>query len=397
MTKIGKFFKKLKNLNTKNIIQADTTNISITSKQPKIGRLKTTKFKFNYGNLEFGVFCVLVSYGLYKISAYRDIYSETTRLIAAGIATHIVVDIVTYLGDKINTKVKVDTFYVKKEPIKTDLNFYFEKKFLHFSETKQVKRIRTTSLGNYLGDLHFRGLQATMVFVVINSTLFYGFYKNIKAFLSEKLNIKGFPNFFLSAAISQFIAMLFAFPLENIKTRMQASNFSYDSFFKYYKKLFKGKPTNVIYKNIKIEYSGFVSHLLLYVVYESVTFAIYESIMKMKYFNKLFASEEEHKEKHIELNDKHNDKHNVKHRDVNMYLVLFAGAISGLISAIVTNPIDVYQINKQINPKFNLNMLDRRNIMTGMKERIIFVTFLNITTFLFLEFIGPKYYNVSLE
>jgi hypothetical protein len=378
MRKWVKFFKNLKNL--KKLAIFDKYFLR-TSKKSYIEKSKLTKPQklFTLGNIEFSLFFSSVIFMLYYLHKNRQNYNETVRLVAAGITSHIIVDIVTYIGDKINTKVKVESFYIKKL-VSKDLNYFFDRKFLHFQRGKQLKRQRTLnqkSLGNYLGDLHFRGIQAAMVFVVINSIVFYGLYKNLKHFFKESLGIEGFPNFFISAGISQFAAMIFAFPLENIKTRMQASNFSYDSLFKYYRKLIKGKPMNIVASNIKNEYSGFVSHLLLYVVYESVTFGIYESMMKLKLFGEA---------------DKSSNTH-----EVNYYAVVVASCLSGLIAAVVTNPIDVYQINKQINPKFSTSQLNRWNILTGMKERIIFITFLNLATFLSLESIGPKYYDVRLE
>jgi hypothetical protein len=219
-----------------------------------------------------------------------------------------------------------------------------------------------------------KGVQAAMGSTVVGNLIFYGLYKNIKNWLKENLHIEGFFNFFISAGIAQSIAMIFYFPLENIKTRMQASNFNYDSFYIYYKKLLKGKPLHVKINNMKAEYSGFSSNLLLYVVFESVTFSIYESIMKLSYFKQFQKCEE-----------------------VNFYAVFLASITSGLIAAIVTNPIDVYQINKQINPNFKTSQMNRSNILTGMKETIILVTFANLLTFISLEYIGQKFYDVRIE
>jgi hypothetical protein len=395
MRKWVKFFKNLKSLKKLSIFNKYFLRTSKKSYLEKPFFIKTNFKIFTAGNIEFSIFFSSVIFWLYYLHKNIHKYNETVRLVAAGITTHILVDFATYIGDKINTKVKVESFYIKKT-VHKDINYFFDKTFLHFKKNKLFKRHRhlnQKSLGTYLGDLHFRGLQAAMVFVVINSILFYGLYKNLKHFIKENFNIDGFFNFFLAAGIAQFVAMVFAFPLENIKTRMQASNFSYDSLFKYYKKLIKGKPMNVIVSNFKNEYSGFVSHLLLYVVYESVTFGIYESMMKLKIFKKEKgeAGSNNEGEGHSEIAP-HHDIH-----EVNFYAVVIASCLSGLIAAIVTNPIDVYQINKQINPKFSTSQLNRWNILTGMKERIIFITFLNLITFLSLESIGPKYFDVRLE
>jgi hypothetical protein len=375
MRKLEKFLKNLKKLKkyhtfTKYFL--DQSNIS--NKQLNFNsKFITNTFNKNF---EFILFFSGVGIGLFSIYKFKKQLNETPRLIAAGIATHIIVDFITYLGDKINTKVKVDYFYQKKNLIAKDINYYFEKKFSHHEVggIKRKRKIAQTTLGLYLGDFHFRGIQAAMMFIVLNSIIFFGLYKNVKNYLKEKFNLHGFNNFFLAAAFSQFWAMLVAFPLENIKTRMQASNFNYDSLYKYYKKLIVGKSYNHIYLNLKNEYSGFVSHLVLFVVYESVTYAIYESLMKLGHNG----------------DDNHEEK-------VDMQRVLIASSISGLISAVVTNPIDVYQINKQVNPKFTLNQLTLENIFLGMKERIYFITFLNISTFVFLESIGPKLFNIRIE
>jgi hypothetical protein len=331
------------------------------------------------GNIEFVLIFSSVCLGLYYIHKNIKSFSDTTRLIGAGIATHLVVDSITYLGDKINTKVKTESFYVKKDlSTNKHINYFFDKKFSHFNQNKKLKRIRNTglkTLGPYLREFHLKGIQAAMVFATINSFVFYGLYKNLKYFFKDKLGLDGFSNFFLSAATAQFFAMVVAFPLENMKTRMQASNFNYESFYKYYSNIIRGKPWPVISANLKNEYSGFISHLILYVVYESLTFSIYETLMKIKMFKST-----------------NNDSH-----DMNIRQVLIASAMSGLVSAIITNPIDVYQINKQINPKYSIKQLNKENIMLGLKERIYFITFLNICTFVFLETLGPKYFDVHLE
>ena len=228
-----------------------------------------------------------------------------------------------------------------------------------------------------------------MVFLVFNSAIFYGSYKNIKFYLKEKLKIEGFMNFFLSAGISQFIAMLFAFPLENMKTRMQASNFNYETILKYYYNLVKTrKQRNKSLKDLmKIEYSGFFSHLLLYVVYESVTFGIYESMVK--YLAKK-NNGNINEEGNLDLIENNRHTKNFGH-------IFLASGISGVVSAIITNPIDVYQINKQINPNFSIKKLDMNNSLAGLKERIILITLVNLCTFMFLETIGPGLFNVHLE
>jgi hypothetical protein len=350
-------------------------------------------FKFRYKNIrsffiknfEFNLFCVWLGIGLYYTYKQNKNYSETIRLISAGIATHVVVDIITYVGDKINTKVKVDSFKKKKKSSGKGVDIYFEDKFSHNKLAKKRKRNAKYGLNGYLRDISFRGLQAAIIFVTINSIVFYGLYKNIKFFLKEKFGWEGSVNFFMAAGISQLFAMMIAFPLENIKTRMQASNFNYNSLFSYYKNLIYGKPLDVVISNIKNEYSGFVSHLILYVVYESITFGIYETLMKLKKTKNTqsVSSSPQMEEKEI--------------HEVDFSRVILASVISGLVAAVVTNPIDVYQINKQINPKFSVNQLNKENIMYGMKERIYFITLLNLITFIFLESIGPKYYRVRLE
>jgi hypothetical protein len=398
MKKWDKLLKNLKSLKKSTTLALRTSKVSYLEKKhlitPKAEGFSWQKI---YGNIEFAIFGGIVGLSLYYINKNKKTLSETTRLIAAGIATHIVVDCLTYLGDKINTKVKVEKFVKIIKPLR-DVNYFFKKKFSHFEQNKQVKRKRSLkqkNLGHFISEFHFRGIQSAMVFVVINSIFFYGFYKNVKSFLREKFNIHGFANFFISAGIAQGIALIFAFPLESVKTRMQASSFTYDSFYLYYKKLIKGKPLNVIYSNFQNEYSGFFSHLVLYVVYESVTFGIYESMMKIKMFNK---NKEEFAQEENEIQSPRNEhqNHHNDHESINFFQVFVASTVSGFISAIITNPIDVYQINKQVNPKFNILQLNRENILTGMKERIIFITFLNLCTFFCLETLGP-YYNVRLE
>jgi hypothetical protein len=202
MRKLNKFFKHLKKLKKYHIFTKYFLRHSKFSYIEKKQITNKSSSKYNYiGNLEFAIFFASVGIILFYIHKNTKHFSETTRLVAAGISTHIVVDFITYLGDKINTKVKVESFYKKKDVTLTkDVNYYFDKKYSHFKENKKVKRKRNLgqkSLGHYLGEFHFRGIQAAMVFVTINSIIFYGLYKNLKQFLKEKFGLNGFSNFFL--------------------------------------------------------------------------------------------------------------------------------------------------------------------------------------------------------
>jgi len=333
----------------------------------------------NRGNIEFLIFSSVVGLGLYYIHRNKENFGESTKLAAAGITTHVLVDIFTYSLDHINTKAKIDYFFTKKniESGVKNIDYYFNKKYNKFKSSISPKQKTTFDLKNSIrmmkNKIELRGIQSALVFLVFNSAVFYGLYKNLKKFLSEKLHIEGFANFFLSAGLAQFAAMMAAFPLENMKTRMQASNFHYESIYKYYYKIIvnRGQQKKTLFGVFKKEYSGFFSHLLLYVIYESVTFGIYESMIKSL------------------SKDPHGDK-KISH-------ILLASTTSGLVAAVVTNPVDVYQINKQINPKFSYKQLSPTNSLAGLKERIFLITLVNMTTFLFLETIGPKVFGVYLE
>lgn len=393
--KLFNSFKKLKKINLFSKYFIHRSKISYLNKNQAVPA--HSKKLTNKGNMEFLIFSSIVGLTLFYIHRNRHYYNETVRLAAAGITTHVIVDFLTYMSDKINTKAKIEYFYLKKNiPANisknlNEINHYFNKKFVHFKPTTTPKKRKNLnfkkSINNFISKFQLRGIQSAMVFLVFNSAIFYGSYKNIKFYLKEKLNIEGFMNFFLSAGISQFIAMLFAFPLENMKTRMQASNFNYETILKYYYNLIKTrKQRNKSLKDLlKIEYSGFFSHLLLYVVYESVTFGIYESMIK-------HLSDKTHV-------DSEGNSGSIEHNrnEKNFGHILLASGVSGIISAIITNPIDVYQINKQINPKFSIKKLDMNNSLAGLKERIILVTLVNLCTFMFLETIGPGLFNVHLE
>lgn len=403
--KVFNSFKKLKRLNffSKYSIHRSKISYLNTNQSVTLQNRKTT----NKGNIEFFLFSSVVGLTLFLIHKKKDYLNETIRLAAAGVATHVIVDFLTYMSDKINTKAKIEYFYLKKN-IPTNLsknfseiNYYFNKKFVHFKpQATQPKKKRKEmnfkkSIGTFFQKLQLRGIQSAMVFLVINSILFYGCYKNIKFYLKEKLNIEGFYNFFLSAGLSQFFALSVAFPLENMKTRMQASNFNYETILKYYYNIFRNrKQKNKTIKDlIKIEYSGFFSHLLLYVVYESVTFGIYESMIKY-----LSKSDNEINNNHsVEINNTELDNTHFHRKEKNFSHIILASGISGVISAVLTNPIDVYQINKQINPKFSIKKLDLKNSFAGLKERVLLVTLVNLCTFIFLETIGPRWFDVELE
>ena len=368
------------NTNSKTIIKSLK---HISSKKTRLKQISlkqnenplTKKFKKYHiqGNIEFYSIFGLICYGVYYTSKHKEKFNDTIRLISAGISTHLLVDFITYWGDRLNTTVKIEKFYIIKKLRSAELDKLFNDKFL-FTKKLRKRNISKSNLGHFDSKLNYRGIQSASIYVIINSIIFYGLYKNIKFYLKENLHITGFLNFFISAGIAQFVSMIFAFPMENIKTRMQASNFQYDSFFNYYKKIIVGRSYKGIFFNLKREYSGFFSHLVLYVLYESVTFSIYECCIKFL----------------------HKEKAN-SHETIPFTSVLFGGLVSGLIAAIVTNPIDVYQINKQINPNFQLSQITFRNSFIGLRERIGFILLVNFTTFYFLERIGPAYFDVRIE
>jgi hypothetical protein len=342
-----------------------------------------SKVFYNKGNIEFLIFSTIVGFGLFYVHKNKEKFGENTKLASTGILTHVLVDFLTYNLDKLNTKAKIDYFFINKNinisnGIK-DIHYYFNKKYVLFKSSISPKKKTSSfdlenSLKDFRNKLELRGIQSAMVFLVFNSAIFYGLYKNLKNFLSEKFHIVGFSNFFLSAGLAQFVAMMIAFPLENMKTRMQASNFHYESIYKYYYKMLVVKrrlEKKTLLDVLKLEYSGFFSHLLLYVIYESITFGIYESLICK-------LSKDPHEEKKFSH-------------------IIYASVLSGLVAAVLTNPVDVYQINKQINPNFSYKQLNFHNSLAGLKERTKLITFVNLTTFLFLETLGPKLFGVHLE
>ena len=343
------------------------------------------KTKGILGHFEFFFFFGSLSAGLYYISKNNDYYSETSRLIATGIASHLIVDFLTYFADKINTEVKVESFKPARTKPKDYISAYFKKEILNESNSSR-RKVNQSLLGHYFNT--YKGIQSGVIYLTFNSLFFYALYKNLKYELREKCGIVGFSNFFLSAGLAQLIAMTFSFPMENIKTRMQASNFNYDSISGYYKKLVIKKPMNVVLANVKKEYSGFFSHLTLYAIFEAFAFSTYETIMEYMNKNDIYSN------KNIDI-EQINNKHHVK--EASTYQIIIASAISGVVAGVITNPIDVYQINKQMNPSFSMKELNIINIFVGVKERVYYILLMNVLTFYFLEKIGPRYFNVRLE
>ena len=248
--------------------------------------LNSKRSKEKLGHFEFYSFITVLTGGLFYISRKKEKFSETTRLISCGIVTHLLVDFITYSGDLKNTKVKVESFRPAK--VKGFLaNLLFKGKYLFDQKSSRKREYKRTLMKNYQNS--YRGIQSAFVYLTFNSILFYGCYKNFKRFLSEQLNIHGFLNFATSAAVAQVIAMSFSFPLEVMKTRMQVSSKTYTTLIGYYKNLIVKKPYKEAVNNIKKEYSGFSSHLLLYVVYEALTFGVYESLIDYFRDNKIMS------------------------------------------------------------------------------------------------------------
>lgn len=419
------------------------------------------------GKLEFFAVQGTIISCLCVVSHNKDYLSDTIRLISAGVATHLFVDILTYVVDMINTKVKVESLKPKAAKPFFAANL-FKNKFIY-------NKIKTTP-GKYQSIFQslnsYQGINSAIMYLTLNSIFFYGLYKNLKHKLSEDYNIHGFVNFFVSAAFAQLVAMTFSFPLENLKTRIQVSTFKYSTIIEYYQDLFIKNKKLKLHQKIKKEYSGFFSHLGLYVLYEAFTFGIYESLIeyfkkhgimsdritpdiskntkinisnnesKPEYNYNLDLSREQYDEniskyeanflysdidqalsKHTINNlnlyseeefipnnvysidtkvKKHHSKEKTHHSSneivkPNLKQILTASGISGIVSAIITNPIDVYQINKQVNPGFSLKEINMSNMFVGLKERVFFLFICNTLTFLFLENVGPKYFDIALE
>lgn len=88
---------------------------------------------------------------------------------------------------------------------------------------------------------------------------------------------------------------------------------------------------------------------------------------------------------------------NEERKQADLGNILLASGLSGIIAGLFTNPIDVYQINKQMNPNFHLRELSLRSLFLGVKIRVLYILIGNILMFYFLERIGCNYFNVKIE
>ena len=156
-----------------------------------------SKVFYNKGNIEFLIFSCVVGLGCFYIHKNQEKYGESTKLAAAGITTHVLVDVFTYSLDKLNTKAKIDYFYTKKhiESGVKSIDYHFNKKYGFFKSAFTPKKKKNAfdlenSLKKMRNKLELRGIQSAMVFLVFNSAVFYGLYKNLKRFLSENFHIE---------------------------------------------------------------------------------------------------------------------------------------------------------------------------------------------------------------
>jgi len=183
--KLFNSFKKLKKINLFSKYFIHRSKISYLNTTQVIS--PQSKKLTNRGNLEFLIFSSIVGLTLFYIHKNKHKYNETVLLAAAGITSHVVVDFATYMCDKINTKAKIEYFYKKKNiPANisknfTDINYYFNKKFVHFKPVSTPKKRKDInfkkSIGNFLSKFQLRGIQSAMVFLVFNSAIFYDLIK----------------------------------------------------------------------------------------------------------------------------------------------------------------------------------------------------------------------------
>ncbi|CAX63916.1 hypothetical protein PFAG_00638 [Plasmodium falciparum Santa Lucia] len=214
---------------------------------------------------------------------------------------------------------------VIKNYIQYNNNISFDKKYIvkKITKKKKNKLIKFNSFyyqtfkniyNNYGIKAIYRGLVSTTNLYVINNTLFFYVY--------EELKDKGIP-YYLSATISRFISIIVTSPLELYKTNIQANvcNSYKVSIFD----IFKDKQNRKVKINL---YKGITSTLVRDIPFS----AIYWSL------NEYFVS-------YIKKQDAEYEK---RKNFVKKFVYPFiCGCLSSTITTFITHPLDIIKTNLQ--------------------------------------------------
>lgn len=200
-----------------------------------------------------GYFCV--------VQGVRSGQRDLLRAGLAGASANMICEMSFHTFDTINTRTKV-----------------------HHTPISSI--IMSTKIWNKEGVYGFaKGISATFYGSLIAGFVYFTFYKYLKEkFIASKE--ASFMQFFMCSVLSEIFTLLFYYPYDLIKSRLQTRNFhfKYKNLVHAFRSVIKKEGTSQLYK-------GSFPYLLMYGLYVPLQFACYETIML--WLEKRFGSKKE--------------------------------------------------------------------------------------------------------
>ncbi|SBT70361.1 mitochondrial carrier protein, putative [Plasmodium malariae] len=239
------------------------------------------------------------------INVQNIVYSSTLSSVFVSIICTPLDVIKNYI--QYNSNISFDKKYILKKITKKKKNRLLKFNSFYYRTFKNI-------YNNYGIKAIYRGLISTMNLYVINNTLFFYVY--------EELKEKGIPCY-LSATISRFFSIIITSPLELYRTNVQANvcNNHKVSIFD----IFKSKQNRKIKINL---YKGITSTLVRDIPFSAIYWSLNEYLVS---YIKKKDSEYERRKKIIKK-----------------FLYPFiCGCLSSTITTFITHPLDIIKTNMQ--------------------------------------------------
>ncbi|CAI2373878.1 unnamed protein product [Moneuplotes crassus] len=295
----------------------------------------------------FGAFSTLYTGALVK---YRNHESKVIRIALAGSLSSMICEVLFHLADTVNIRAKL----------------YNEK----CSSIKVYKSIMQNEGINGL----CKGISATFYGSIIAGLMYFALYKQFKEWLFKLGDGQLSPCFvfLISAFSAQSLTLLFYYPYNLFKCRLQTSNETYR-----YRNLVHAFEKEITENGIKSLYKGCSPFLVMFSTTIAIQFAVYESYLR--YVSRWYSGNYQ--------------KHELAH-------IINASFIAGAIGHAVTNGLEVITVTKQCVPETSIKSIihkERFGLLTkGIGARVWYQSTQSIVFFSAVAYIG-KLYNVSIE
>ncbi|GAW79254.1 mitochondrial carrier protein [Plasmodium gonderi] len=239
------------------------------------------------------------------INVQNIIYSSTVSSIFVSLICTPLDVIKNYI--QYNSNISFDKKYIFKKIIKKKKNKLLKFNSFYYQTFKNI-------YNNYGIRAVYRGLLSTANLYIINNTLFFYVY--------EELKEKGIP-YYLSATISRFISIIITSPLELYRTNVQANvcnNYKVSIF-----DILKDKKNRKIKINL---YKGITSTLIRDIPFSAIYWSLNEYLVS---YIKKIDSEYEKRKKFV----------------TKFVYPFICGCLSSTITTFITHPLDIIKTNMQ--------------------------------------------------